>query len=314
MDKPKTTPKDFFVWVGAMVALYWSVIAFIFLVFHYIDYAFPNPLSYLPPNPYDSGIGYEMASIVVLFPVYAALMWIIRSDIARNPSRREIWVRRWALILTLFVAGATIVGDLISLLTAFFGGEELTGAFLLKVLLLFLVAAAAFMHFIADYWGYWEQYPQRKRTVCWSVGALAALSVLAGFVLFGTPSAAHGYRLDEARINDLQNIQWQVVSYWQHKQVLPATLAVINDPISNYTVPADPETGAAYGYKVTGARSFELCATFAAVSYGQAAVTVPEPAGLSRTGISKTDTWSHSAGETCFDRSIDPALYPPIKQ
>ena len=158
-NKPKTTPKDFFLWAGAMVALYWSVVAFLGLVFDYINYAFPNATSYsyYPSNPYQSGISYEMASLIVLFPLFVVLMRVIHTDIVRDPSRSEIWVRRWALFLTLFVAGATMAGDIIVLLTSFLNGSDLTTAFLLKIALVFLVAAAGFMHFIADYRGYWEK-------------------------------------------------------------------------------------------------------------------------------------------------------------
>ena len=59
MDKPKTTPKDFFLWAGAIITFYWSVIAFILLTFDYINYTFPNALSYYPADPYQSGISYE---------------------------------------------------------------------------------------------------------------------------------------------------------------------------------------------------------------------------------------------------------------
>lgn len=312
MDKPKTTPKDFFLWAGAMIALYWSVIAFVFLVFHYIDYTFPNALSYLPPNPYDSGVGYDMASVIVLFPVYVVLMWLISSDIVRDPSRKEVWVRRWALILTLFVAGVTVAGDLISLLTAFLSGDELTGAFLLKSLILLLVAAGVFMHFIADFWGFWQKYPSRKRSVCWSVGALAALSILAGFALFGSPGTARQYRYDAQRVNDLQTIQSQITYYYQAKQVLPPALANLTDTISGFTAPQDPQTGAAYEYRATGKQSFELCATFASASWTSTATT-PVPFGLGPSGRN-FDNWGHGQGRACFERTIDPQLYPPVKQ
>src|SRR3989344_3828785 len=163
MDKPKITAKDFFLWTGAMVAFYWSVLAFIFLIFDYINYAFPNALNYSPINPYQSGISYEMASVIVLLPLYMFLMRLIRADMVRDSSRKEIWVRRWALILTLFVSGAAVAGDLIMLLTTFLNGEALTIAFLLKVLVIFLVAAGVFMHFSADLKGYWDLWPSRKR-------------------------------------------------------------------------------------------------------------------------------------------------------
>ncbi|MDE2071435.1 MAG: hypothetical protein KGI70_01715 [Patescibacteria group bacterium] len=312
MDRPRTTPKDFFMWAGAMVALYWSAVAFIFLIFNYISYTLPNPTAYLAANPYDSGIGYEMASIVVFPPIYMLLSWVIRRDIVRDSSRKEIWVRKWALILTLFVAGATMAGDLVSLLTQFFGGEELTGAFLLKALVLFLVAAVAFMHFIADYWGYWEEWPNRRRFVCWGVGILAVLAIAAGFLLFGSPASARLYRLDETRVNNLQGIQYQLTYYYQAKRALPATLDVLNNALQNYTVPADPQTGQAYEYKKTDAMSFELCATFGARSWSSQG-TVPEPAALGTPSGRNFDTWAHDTGRACFERTIDPALYPPLK-
>ncbi len=179
MDKPKTTPKDFFLWAGAMVTFYWSIIAFIFLIFSYIDYTFPNPLQYYPANPYESGISGQMASIIVLLPLYLVLVRVIARDALRDPSRREIWVRRWALIFTLFVAGVAIAVDLITLLTSFLSGEALTTAFLLKVLLVLLVAAGVFMHFIADLKGYWAQFPARRRYVSIGVAILAIVSIIA---------------------------------------------------------------------------------------------------------------------------------------
>lgn len=312
MDKPKVTPKDFFLWAGAMVALYWSVVAFIFLIFNYIDYAFPNALSYLP-DPYASGMPYEMASIVVLFPIYLVLMWLIRRDIARDATRKDIWVRRWALIFTLFVAGITVAVDIITLLTSFFRGEELTTAFLLKVLVVFLVAAMAFMHFIADFWGYWEQYPDRRRYV--GIGALvvAVVAVFSGFIIVGTPATARLMRLDEQKVNNLQTIQSQITYYYQHEQKLPNALADLEDPVLGFTAPKDPQTGEPYTYKKTGTLAFQLCATFNTASRPQVGRALTEPA-TAPYGTYATENWQHDAGEACFDRTINPSYYPPVKQ
>ena len=179
-----------------MVTFYWSVIAFILLTFDYINYSFPNALSYYPADPYQSGISYEMASIIVLFPIYLLLMKLIHGDISRDPSRNEIWVRRWALILTLFVAGVAIAVDLITLLTTFLNGEALTIAFLLKVLIIFLVAGGVFMHFIADLKGYWDAFPARRNMVRIGVAALAVVTIVSGFFIVGTPAQARLARFD----------------------------------------------------------------------------------------------------------------------
>ncbi len=314
MDKPKITAKDFFLWAGAMVAFYWSVIAYIYLVFDYINYTFPNALSYYPSDPYQSGISYEMASVIILFPLYMWLMRFVRNDIVRDPSRKEIWVRRWALILTLFVAGVAIVVDLITLLTTFLNGEELTTAFLLKALIIFLIAAGVFMHFSADLKGYWERFPARKRSVSVGVGALILITIVSGFFIVGTPAAARLARFDAQKVNDLQNIQSQITAYYQAKQKLPAIITDLNNSLSYGPVPVDAQTGQPYEYAPKGKLSFELCANFNAESRANpAGLPTNVPTAPVREKV-PADNWQHSAGHVCFERTIDPSFYPPLKQ
>ncbi len=314
MDKPKTTPKDFFLWAGAMVSLWAGIIAFITLLFTYINHAFPNPVAYYFADPWQS-VSYQMASLIVLAPVFLILMRVIRRGIERDPSRNDIWVRRWALYLTVFAAGATIVIDLITLIMVYLRGEDLTVAFLLKVLVVFLVAGAGFLHFLADLNGYWRTNPSYARYVNWATGVVVLVAIVAGFFIVGTPQQARQYRLDEQRVSDLQNIQWQIVNYWQRKESLPATLSDLNDEIGGYSVPVDPATGTEYRYTRQSPLDFTLCATFGASSRGAGGVsgiTGPEPVFPSRTA--KTDSWQHGVGEVCFDRSIDPELYPPYSK
>ena len=317
MDKPKITAKDFFLWAGAMVAFYWSVIAFILLVFEYINYTFPNMLTYYPADPYASGISYQMASVIVLFPLYLWLMRLIRADITRDPSRKEIWARRWALILTLFVAGIAIAVDLITLLTTFLNGEELTAAFLLKVLVILLVAAGVFMHFSADLKGYWERFPARKNYVGVGVGILVLITIISGFFIVGTPAQARLARFDSEKVMHLQDLQSRITNYWQAKQKLPASLAPLADPLTYGPLPVDPQTGESYTYQAIGALSFKLCATFNMesrtnqISTSETRAMMPVPVGGK--GMMQ-DTWQHGMGEVCFDRTIDPSFYPPLNK
>jgi hypothetical protein len=308
MEKPKTTPKDFFLWAGAMVALFGSIGAFLSLVFDYVNYVFPDALNLYASDPYQNGAAYEMSSFIILGALCLVLLRVIHRSIEKDPTRAEVWVRRWALYLTLFVAGAAITIDLIVLLTTFLNGEELTARFLLKVLLVLFVAAAGFMHFLADLWGYWTQNPKLSMRVTWGIGVLAVVTIAAGFLILGTPQHARLVRFDQQRISDLQQIQSQVVSYWQAKQKLPQLLADMNDALSYNVMPTDPG-GGQYEYRATGSTSFELCATFSAAgqSYGP---TTPYPRAILPTGVN--DNWQHDAGHTCFTRTIDPELYPSL--
>ena len=96
MHTPRVTPRDFFLWAGAMISFYAGVFALISLLFEYINRAFPDALNaYI--DPFSASIRYEMASLIILTPLFLILMRLIRSDLVRDHSKRDIWVRRWAL-------------------------------------------------------------------------------------------------------------------------------------------------------------------------------------------------------------------------
>lgn len=310
MDKPKVTPKDFFLWAGAMIALYVSVFSFIALLFEYIEYLYPDTLSYWV-DPFSGGIRFAMASLIVLVPLTILLMRLIRNDIARYPEKVNLWIRRWALVLTVFIAGATVVGDLIALLNTFLGGE-LTTRFLLKVLVVLFVAGGLFLHFLADLRGYWTMNPKRAKMAGLGLGAVVLIAIFSGFFIMGTPGEVRLMRFDSQKISDLQNIQWQIINYWQQKEELPTTLSELEDPLSGQNVPTDPQSGAAYGYRVTTAPySFELCADFNVASR-----EVPPGAGstVRYYGEFDNEDWKHGVGEICFERTIDPERYPPYEK
>ena len=302
--KLRITPKDFFLWAGAMLSLYISIFAFLALFFSVIDYAFPDVLS---PFHNVSGVQNNIALLVVLFPIYLVLMWLIRRDIAHEPMKKELWVRRWALVLTVFVAGATVAIDLVTLITHFLSGD-LSTAFALKTVTVLLVAGAFFLHFLADLWNFWEAHVRQLRSMG-GAAALACVAVIAvSFSIIGMPWQARMYRLDAQKAADLQNISWQVVNYWQAKQHLPASLGDLTDSVSGYRAPADAQTGAAYEYYASNTLSFRVCATFNAPTqpmYTDYAST-PYPVG---TG--DQNPWYHRTGTDCLYQTIDPQKYPP---
>lgn len=318
MDTPiksRVTPKDFFLWLGVVVTLYASVYSLIDLLFEYINYVFPDALRYAS-DPYSGAVSYDMASLLVLFPACVFLLRLIRNDISREPEKRNIWVRRWALFLTLFLAGTVIVVDLIALINTFLGGE-LTTRFVLKAFVVFLVAGGGFLHFFADLHGYWDAYRQKSKLVGFASGTLVFLVIASGFLIIGTPGQARLARFDMRKANDLQAIQWQIVSYWQTKEKLPAELSELLDPISGFVLPRDPQTNGSYEYRQTGTFSFELCADFNKENLADtdAGKSVPStvPAGYYPSPEDST-VWKHGAGRQCFERTIDPERYPKIKR
>lgn len=312
----KTGPRDFFLWAGAVIALYASVVAFITLLFEYIDRLFPDALAGYA-DPYGGAVRFSMATLIVLVPTALMLLRIIRMMIVDEPAKAHIWVRRWALMLTIFIAGAAIVTELISLINTFLGGE-ITTRFLLKVIVVLIVAFCFAFHFLWDLRGHWLENPKKANLIGVLTGLLTIAVIVAGFFIIGSPQEARMFRFDEQKVSDLQGLQYQVVNYWQQKQELPVTLDSLADSIGGYIAPLDPQTGAQYTYEVTGKTSFKLCAVFnqeSADTKGQGAY--PSMGGyrgdvaVSYPSMPTNENWQHGAGGTCFERTIDPELYPP---
>lgn len=305
MNTLKVTPKDFFLWAAALIALYGSVTALITLLFEYINYAYPDPLSYNYVDPFSGSMRFAMATLIVLVPLALFLMRLIRNDIAKESAKADLWIRRWALFLTVFLAGAIVIGDLITLINYFLGGD-LTTRFVLKVLVVLLIAGGAFLHFLADLRGYWSAQPARAQMVGWGAGVAVFASIVAGFFIMGTPGEVRLVRFDAEKVSNLQSIQYQIVNYYQQKGAVPAQLSDIEDPLSGWILPKDPQ-GEEYRYQKKGELSFSLCATFNTESrIPQSSARPATPYGAPM----PDENWEHGVGEECFDRTIDPDRYP----
>ena len=310
------TPKDFFLWVAAIAALYASTVSLLALWFAYIDRLVGTVNPYM--DPFSTGMRIAVASLIIIFPLYLFFTRILHNDIRRHAEKRELWIRRWLLMLTLFGAGVTMVVDLIVLLNMFLGGEELTTAFLLKVASVLVVVGGVFWYYLNEVRGMWEKEQGRSQMVAGVAMLVVVASVVAAFFIIGTPRELRLMRYDQEKVYALQNIQSQVTTYWQQKQTLPKTTDDLKDPLSGFIVPVDPQSAEdakfAYEYRPTGPKTFEVCATFNQESSSVAVAEDMKPRVAYPIGYygPETEYWVHKAGRECFARTIDPERYPPF--
>ena len=130
-----------------------------------------------------------------------------------------------------------------------------------------------------------------RRVFIGSIVLLIAAAVAASIWVVGSPAEARLRILDERRIQHLQAIEHWVSLYTVAKKSLPSSLGVLSQAPIGFTLPVDPETGQPYEYRITGPRSYELCATFSregdrpSPSYGPYA-------------------WTHGKGRQCFQRDV----------
>lgn len=294
----KTTAKDFFLHLASMVALYAGTIALLNLLFRVINVVYPQIDRYY----YGPSISFPVAVLIVVFPIFLFLTNILRKSYDAEPERKQMAVRRWLVYITLFVTGIAVAGDLVTLIYYFLDGRELTGGFFLKVLAVLVVAGGIFAYYLQDLK---DALTPAIRNY-WRVlaGILVIGSIIAGFVVIGSPREQRFTRYDNEKTADLQNIQWQIINYWQQKGVLPETLTDINDPISGYSTPKDPQSGENYTYRKLRTMSFELCADFNKESVSSNSYTKT----YVNEGVS--ENWIHGEGQQCFERIVDPKLYP----
>jgi hypothetical protein len=303
--------RDFFLYLFATGALYFSAGSVITLLFEYVNRWLPDPAyqMYYGYDGFSSGLRWAISLLIIVFPAYVLVMRFLNREIDKYPEKREVGIRKVMVYLTLFLSAVAIIIDLIVLVNSFLGGE-LTARFGLKVVAVLLVAGLVLWYYLFNLKRSPGTRSGMREAFMWGSLAFVGATIVGAFFMVGSPAQNRALRMDSQRVNDLSGVQWQVINYWQAKQKLPVTLEETKDPISGYMMPVDPETGSAYEYKATGPRSFELCATFTTDSLKATVGGATKPIPVDYYG-SPNENWQHSAGRTCFDRTIDPDLYPP---
>lgn len=122
--------------------------------------------------------------------------------------------------------------------------------------------------------------------------AAAAAAIATALVRVGSPGDARERRFDERRVSDLSEIAASLDRYWATNTALPASLEEAAQG-GAASVPRDPESGEAYGYRALDERRYELCATFARPSDESPGINEPPFRG-------------HASGRQCFAMPVKP--------
>jgi Domain of unknown function (DUF5671) len=153
VPRPVTTGsmRDAFMHVLMFFTLMVSCWNFGSLLFEFIDRAFPDPAM---RNQYAyrstlEAIRWDLSSLIVAFPLFLAVSWRVAVAIRRDPTKRASKTRRSLTYIMLFVGSLTLIGDVITLIYNFLGGE-LSTRFLLKVMTVAVIAGAVLVYYVAD--------------------------------------------------------------------------------------------------------------------------------------------------------------------
>lgn len=302
VPRPKVyvSARDAFVYLALFSTLYTSAISLGALLYDFINRAFPDP-AMVGMTFSAASVRWSTASLIIAFPVFLLLSRSTYRAIRRDPVKRTSKIRKWLTYLTLFVAAGVVLGDLITLVFNLLGGE-LTARFLLKVMVVGGIAGSVFGFYL---WDLRREDVEREREpaggprgvriftglVVVAVGA----AIVGGLVLAGSPESARRTRLDDRREADLQGIATAVDLYWSQNRELPADLERLGRERGvRLRSLEDPQTGDPYEYRITGEKTYELCAVFDREDPGPSA----RDRGESWDGTGRF--WIHGAGRACF--------------
>jgi hypothetical protein len=291
--------KDFFLNLGAIVVLYTLVVSLLNLLFNIINTIYPKIT-----NGYDysssASISWPVAVLIIFFPIFIFLMWLLGKEYTAEPERKNLGIHKILTYITLFVAGLTMAIDLIVVLYYFLDGQEITTGFLLKVLMVIIVAASVFIYYISDL----RDRLTMKSRMFWRVfaGVFILGSIIWGFAVIGSPATQRLIKYDEQKITDLQNINNQIINYYSTKGSLPANLT--DTANGNYYIPqVDPQNQKPYEYIKTGNTTYNLCADFNKASNDNNNIARP-------VGSFGDQSWIHPAGRYCFQETVNLNMFP----
>ena len=147
--RPYLSAREAFLYLLLFATLYLSAYHLGSLLFDFINLLFPDAINPDNARNLTQSMRWSVASLVIAFPVFLFVARHLGNDLARNPVKRLSAVRRWLTYLTLFVAAAVLIGDLITLVYSLLGGE-LSVRFVLKVVVVGLIAGTIFGYYLRD--------------------------------------------------------------------------------------------------------------------------------------------------------------------
>ncbi len=324
--KPKITAHDFFIHTSLIAFLYVFVISFVNFLLDIINYAFPDRQDYYV-DPYSSSMRLEVSIIIVVFPIVCWLIKTLQKTFIASPERKEVSLRKWFIYLTLFLTAITLAINLIVLINTFLGGE-ITNRFILKVIAIALVSGSLFYTCLQELRDKLFSDIKKMRMIMLATSVIILGSLISAFLIIGSPANMRNLKDDAKRVSDLQSIEYQVINHYQTVSKLPQNLSVLSDSsLQSFVVPKDPSTNADYEYSIIAATTsasatsklpqFQLCATFVTnsddVNKNGQNYSAPYPTTAiypDQTQSYNNISWNHKNERTCFNKTIDPNLYP----
>jgi hypothetical protein len=258
----KNNAKFAFYYLLLLVALIFMAISVGLIAFNIINRTIYDPLVYSAYNNYNNQFKFALSALIFAAPIFYITISLIRRGLKKGELAFNSGIRRWLTYFILFVSSLIILGVLISTVNSFLSGE-LTLRFILKAVTVFIISALVFSFYFYDIK---QESPTPKSQVNIVFLITSLLIVLSAFIsvwfFIESPKIARDRRFDQMILNDINNLEHSVNSYYSFHKSLPDNLSDLEDNFNLYYLESDQKIE----YKKIGDDSFEFCAVFKADS------------------------------------------------
>lgn len=250
---------------------------------------------------------FGLSSLIIAGPAYLTLSWWIRRSFVTKIVNPASALRKWLSYFTMFVTAVITLSDGIGVLYTFLNGD-FTVRFFLKALTILMISGSIFTFYL---WDIRREEPvptPLTHRALISVVIVLLITIVAAFVVVGSPKTRRMAQWDEQRAEHLRSIVYDLFNRFNQGAELPEN----NEQMLKLV---DPETKAAYGYRKIDNDTFEVCATFA-LSAQQAGgypkepyVRLVDPAYPLQPDFTTLE--QHPSGEQCFQFTAARSVVKP---
>lgn len=292
MQKQKTSekggsPQEFFLYLLMFLGLAFTAFGSGSVLYGYIDkFVTDKELNlYIAFN--QGFVKFGISAILIAGPIFFGLARLITKRINKGIINLDSKIRKWLTYIVLFIASAILVGDLIALVVNFLSGD-IASSFLLKVLVILVIAGAIFGYY---FWDMRRSKSVSKLNAIVGYGSVAFACVvfLAGFFIIDSPSVARRKNIDSQKISSIQTADSSIQEYYSQTGKLPQNL----DDLSRTKFSINPKALAEIQYRPGNGPAYELCADFLMPSDPLQSYGEGDPNLI----------WKHEAGIYCFQRT-----------
>lgn len=153
VPKPRASlsAREAFFYLLMFAALYLAAWHACSLLFDILNQAMPDAADDVSNVRYvgSRSMRWSTATLSVTLPVFLWMARIVARTVSRDPIARLSPVRRWLTYLTLFLASVTLICDTVTMVSNLLAGD-ITLRFVLKVLIVALVAGSIFTYYLLD--------------------------------------------------------------------------------------------------------------------------------------------------------------------